>query len=179
MIDQQFCQLGYANISHAVLTGYSLFDLRVAVNVPVSELNPLKFSSSVVVLTKIAFPAMAFAELDVPFKINVPTSRQQVPFGNSTSPEKFIRPFETGDHTAGTPSTTDLSVALGSLSLNSAVRFAWQVNDSSFTPMFGSAKLTFHWPVGSMGAGDGVWRAAGETAAIINSVSSDKKNFME
>lgn len=74
---------------------------RVAVKVPTVERNPLKFSSSTVLAMKIALPVIEWSEAKVPLKINVPTSLQQVPRGNSTLPAKVTRLFVNSDQTAG------------------------------------------------------------------------------
>ena len=79
----------------------SLAGIRVAVKLPSIERNPLKFSWSSALLTKIAFPEMVLFELNLPLKIKVPTSLQQVPIGNSTSPEKFTRSLVVCDQAAG------------------------------------------------------------------------------
>lgn len=61
---------------------------QMAVKVPTVERSPLKFSSSTVLAMKIALPVIEWSEAKVPLKINVPTSLQQVPDGNSTLPAK-------------------------------------------------------------------------------------------
>jgi len=73
----------------------------VAVKVPTVERNPLKFSSSTVLAMKMALPVIEWFEAKVPLKINVPTSLQQVPSGNSTFPAKVTRLFVNSDQTAG------------------------------------------------------------------------------
>ena len=83
------------------MDGIAYLDSRTAVNVPTVERNPLKFSSSTVLAMKIALPVIEWSEAKVPLKINVPTSLQQVPSGNSTLPAKVTRLFVNSDQTAG------------------------------------------------------------------------------
>jgi hypothetical protein len=74
---------------------------RVAVKRPTVERNPLKFSSSIVLPTKIVLPDMELVESNLPLKINVPISQQQVPSGNSISLVKLTRLLVVCDHAAG------------------------------------------------------------------------------
>lgn len=74
---------------------------RVAVKLPTAERNPLKFSSSTVLPTKIALPDRELVESSLALKINVPISRQQVPRGNSISLVKLTRSLVVCDHAAG------------------------------------------------------------------------------
>src|SRR5690349_17516098 len=59
------------------------------------------FSSSSVLATKITLPETELPELNLPLKINVPISRQQVPIANSTSAEKLTRSLVVCAHAAG------------------------------------------------------------------------------
>src|SRR5882672_1987861 len=81
--------------------------MRVAVKVPSIERNPTGFSSSTELPTKIAFPEIVLSEVNLPLRINVPISRQHVPMGNSTSPEKFTRSSVASDQAADRGSATD------------------------------------------------------------------------
>src|SRR5262249_14031373 len=73
----------------------------VAVNSPVLITKPVGLPVSGVLVTKIVFPTIIPFESTSPLKINVPVSRQQLPIGNCTSPEKVINVRVILSQTAG------------------------------------------------------------------------------
>src|ERR1044071_5375090 len=60
-------------------------------------------------VTKTNEPLIESADANFPLNISVPNSRQHVPSGNSTSPEKLTRLFVNSVHDAGAGSGTGLT----------------------------------------------------------------------
>ena len=112
----------------------SYLSTRVAVKVPSIERYPLKFSSSMVLLIKIALPEMELWEANLPLNIKVPISRQQVPIGNSISPEKFMRSFVVCDQAAGRGAATGLPSGSVSRGKKEPAPLACASNTRFFSP---------------------------------------------
>src|SRR5215510_8654194 len=98
-------------------------------------------------VTKINVPLIESSDSNLPLNINVPNSRQQVPSGNSTSPEKLTRLFVNSVHPAGTGSGTGLLSGPVSSNENDPAPFAFGSNIKLFFSSPLRAKLTCHRPV--------------------------------
>src|SRR5437867_1701171 len=92
--------------------------MRVAVKEPTAERSLSGLSSSSTLVTKITLPEIELMDSNLPLNITVPISRQQVPIGNSASPEKLTRSLVVRDHAAGTGVATGLSSSPVSRSRN-------------------------------------------------------------
>src|SRR6185369_11585696 len=84
-------------------------------------------------------------------KIKVPISRQQVPSGNSVSPEKLTRLLVNCDHTAGAGSGTGLSSGPVSSNINEPAFFSFGSKIKCFSASPISENVTRQRPV-SFGA---------------------------
>src|SRR5439155_23392965 len=83
--------------------------MRLAMKEPLAERSLSGLSSSSTLVTKTTLPEIELMDSNLPLNITVPISRQQVPIGNSASPEKLIRSLVVRDHTAGSAVTTGWS----------------------------------------------------------------------
>src|ERR1051325_7986378 len=100
---------------------------RLATNVPTSERNLNALSSSSTLVTNINLPEIVLLEANLPLKIIVPTSRQQVPMGSSASPEKLTRSFVSSDQTAGTVIGLSSAAVSRSLKEPEPLSFVWKI----------------------------------------------------